>query len=178
VTRALPFTICDGYEYIRVSTPWRTGKVGRHVAKAEAVLGRKLYKNEVVHHIDGDPLNNANDNLLVCQASYHQMLHRRQIALRACGNPSWRRCPVCGGWDEPARMRMQGWTAYHADCYRRNIRLTQWANTHGLRKPHPDEAKLDYLNFIETNRRTLWGKERSTTPRPLSVMNALKRESL
>lgn len=49
--------------------------VGVHVHKAEAVLGRKLKANEVVHHINGDTLDNRNCNLLICTKSYHNRLH-------------------------------------------------------------------------------------------------------
>jgi hypothetical protein len=48
-----------------------------HVLIAEKILGRALNKNEVVHHIDGNTLNNKNDNLLICTRSYHTWLHWR-----------------------------------------------------------------------------------------------------
>jgi len=47
----------------------------RHIV--QEVLGRKLRPNEVVHHIDRNGLNNQNDNLLLCDRSYHSMLHHR-----------------------------------------------------------------------------------------------------
>ena len=31
--------------------------------------------HEVVHHINGNPSDNRNENLLVCSASYHHWLH-------------------------------------------------------------------------------------------------------
>lgn len=42
---------------------------------AERVLGRKLKNGEVVHHIDGNRNNNANNNLLICDETYHKRLH-------------------------------------------------------------------------------------------------------
>lgn len=51
---------------------------GRHLHRtiAEAKLGRKLMKNEIVHHIDGDKRNNSLDNLQVLSSqSEHAHLH-------------------------------------------------------------------------------------------------------
>lgn len=54
-----------------------------HTAIAEKVLGRKLKKNnEVVHHIDGNGLNNLHNNLLICTQAYHTWLHRRMEKIR------------------------------------------------------------------------------------------------
>ena len=41
------------------------GYVYEHILVAESKLGRPLYENEVVHHIDGNKLNNSPDNLMV-----------------------------------------------------------------------------------------------------------------
>jgi len=51
--------------------------VSEHRLVVEGVLGRKLRKGEVVHHIDGDRQNNEKSNLLVCSQGYHLELHRR-----------------------------------------------------------------------------------------------------
>jgi hypothetical protein len=47
-----------------------------HRLIAARVLGRDLRRDEIVHHIDGNPLNNRKNNLLVCSISYHSWLHR------------------------------------------------------------------------------------------------------
>ena len=36
-----------------------------------ALLGRSLYQNEIVHHIDGDGLNNNASNLMVMDRAEH-----------------------------------------------------------------------------------------------------------
>lgn len=54
---------------------------GRHAHRvvAEQKLGRKLKKNEVVHHIDGNRRNNDPDNLMVFSSSSDHMRYHAQI---------------------------------------------------------------------------------------------------
>lgn len=50
-------------------------KAREHVAR---VLGYALPRKAQVHHVDENPRNNANTNLVVCEdAAYHKLLHRR-----------------------------------------------------------------------------------------------------
>jgi hypothetical protein len=49
-----------------------------HVVKMEQRLGRRLLPDEVVHHIDGDRLNNEDSNLELLTRSIHARLHRLQ----------------------------------------------------------------------------------------------------
>ena len=45
---------------------------------AEKVLGRPLKNRELVHHLDGNKLNNTKANLVICpNDSYHSLLHAR-----------------------------------------------------------------------------------------------------
>lgn len=61
-----------GYVWVRVKVgKWRR----EHCVVAETILGRKLKKGECVHHIDGNGINNANSNLMICTTSYHSWLH-------------------------------------------------------------------------------------------------------
>ena len=59
---------CDYYGYAG-------GKLV-HIAIAEKVLGRKLKKQENVHHLDGNGLNNEHSNLVICSRAYHAWLHK------------------------------------------------------------------------------------------------------
>src|SRR3990167_639054 len=71
-------TVSAGYINLRTGT----GKARReHIVIAEHALGRPLRKGEVIHHIDGNKVNNRNSNLLICSASFHRWLHNRMAAL-------------------------------------------------------------------------------------------------
>jgi HNH endonuclease len=61
-----------GYRYIFVN--------GRKIAEHRQIVaqreGRQLGSNEVVHHVDGDPLNNHPANLVILTRAEHMRLHR------------------------------------------------------------------------------------------------------
>lgn len=56
-----------------------TGFISEHILIAEKRLGRPLQKDEVVHHIDFNKLNNSPENLLVMTRRQHQQIPLRQI---------------------------------------------------------------------------------------------------
>ncbi len=97
----------------------------RHIV--ETVMGRKLKTHEVVHHINGDSLDNRNENLLVCTDAYHRLIHHREKARDACGNPNFVRCIYCKQWDDPSSMYRNGaaQTQYHREC-RRKVRREKY----------------------------------------------------
>lgn len=85
----------DGRKRIRssASEPFRF----EYVLIAEKALGKPLPIKARVHHVDGDPTNNANGNLVICQdQAYHMLLHQRGAVLVAGGNPNTDRlCRTC-----------------------------------------------------------------------------------
>lgn len=75
----------------------RDGHVKEHKVIAERAIGRYLPLGAEIHHVDENPLNNANSNLVICQdRAYHKLLHKRARIVRAGGNPNTQRiCSSC-----------------------------------------------------------------------------------
>lgn len=54
------------------------GERRAHVVIAERIFGKPLPTSAVVHHANGDRLDNRPENLVICQdQKYHMLLHRR-----------------------------------------------------------------------------------------------------
>ena len=53
----------------------RTIGKAKHVMIAEGFLGRRMFQNEAVHHIDGDSTNNKLDNLFLTDQVNHNYAH-------------------------------------------------------------------------------------------------------
>lgn len=93
------------------------GYVPEHRWIAEKALGHLLPTKAQVHHIDENPLNNTNTNLVICEDNhYHKLLHLRTRALDACGNASARVCEICGLHTNQEDISISGRRAYHRKC--------------------------------------------------------------
>jgi len=104
------------------SSAEKDGRVWLHIAKAESALGHELPHGAEVHHVDGNPLNNENSNLVICQdRAYHKLIHKRTAAYRACGHASWLKCSFCKKYDDPANLYLSPNQAMHIhrECSRK-----------------------------------------------------------
>lgn len=93
---------------------------------AEEVLGEVLPRTAIVHHVDGNIRNNRKDNLVICEnQTYHILLHTRQKAYIATGDPNKRKCMFCKKYDNPTNLyfRPDGKGAYHKKCKRNSMRI-------------------------------------------------------
>lgn len=118
-----------GYIYIAMPNHPRAtskGYVLEHIMIAENALGKLLPPGCVIHHIDGIKSKNQNNNLVVCQDDrYHKLLHVRYRALKACGNPRWRKCTFCKEYDDLNNLLTDKRNvSYHKKCSRKYQRLT------------------------------------------------------
>lgn len=64
-------------EYKTIQINKRQIRLHRYIM--ECYLGRKLNSNEIVHHKDGNKLNNSIDNLELCTRSEHIKKHYEEI---------------------------------------------------------------------------------------------------
>jgi hypothetical protein len=98
------------------------GYVLQSIVWAEKALGKPLPPGAKVHHANLDKVDE--NGLVVCQGeSYHQLLHRRTRAFRACGHAGWLKCYFCQNYDDPQRMfvRESGHSAYHRSCRNQHL---------------------------------------------------------
>lgn len=111
-----------GYNYIKDKhnpNANREGYVKEHIIKAQKALGKPLPPNARIHHVDENKLNNANNNLVICEdQAYHLLLHKRTKALKACGHADWVYCKICKQYDHPSNV-VTFERHYHKSCNNR-----------------------------------------------------------
>jgi hypothetical protein len=119
--------------YVRVWCPDhpkadKNGVVLKHILIAEDALGKYLPDGAVIHHA-------SKEALVICQdQAYHQLIHVRTRALVACGNPNWRKCPICKKYDNPDQMAPLTRGFWHRSCLR-SYRLLKKGVQHGADPP-------------------------------------------
>lgn len=108
------YTATGGYKFNTVGR--KTSYL--HIQAAEKAIGKQLPKGAEVHHINGDPSDNRNENLVICQDhKYHSLLHMREEALAVTGNANLRLCKICGTFSDPSWMKQAtNGQMYHTKC--------------------------------------------------------------
>lgn len=111
----------DGYRLV--------GKAGHdleHRLIAQRVIGKPLPKGSIVHHINGDSLDNRKENLVICpNQDYHKLIHYREEALKHSGNANYKKCFVCKQYDDPknlSTLSTRRYTSYHKACWAKQAR--------------------------------------------------------
>ena len=99
----------NGKNYKIISLPGHSQSCGKdgmmyeHRYLAAKALGKPLPIGAQVHHFGGK---RTPGQLVLCEnLQYHRLLHIREKAYVATGDPKKRKCPFCQGWDDIDNMK-------------------------------------------------------------------------
>jgi len=98
-----------GHQNAMKSENWN-GWVYEHIYVVTKFLGRSLECNEVVHHLDGNTMNNRNENLLVLDRGQHTKLHGWMRRGAPYGKPCGENSVNCGepsGFCQECKITLQ-----------------------------------------------------------------------
>lgn len=107
-------TYYHGYRQVRIPKhPRASAGKGRyvfeHILMMEILLGEFVPLGKIVHHKNEIRDDNVPNNLqLLSDPRHHVEVHRIARAVAGCGNPDWRKCTICGAYDNPENL-----TAWH-----------------------------------------------------------------
>lgn len=82
--------------YVESFDPSTLGRRPEHVIVVERAFGGPLPDGAIVHHHDEVKTNNRNNNLVICDRPYHNLIHARMRVFKAGGNPDFHKiCCRC-----------------------------------------------------------------------------------
>jgi hypothetical protein len=107
--------------YVAILNPSHPRNRGRyvfqHILIAEKVIGKLLPVGVVIHHVDGNGLNNENKNLVICEnEEYHRLLHKKARAFYSCGDSNMLKCRICKEYDSKDNLMFYGKNIVHKVC--------------------------------------------------------------
>lgn len=131
-------------------------------AIAERALGRELPSRFPVHHVNRNPLDNRNSNLVICQdAAYHKLLHTRTDAFHATGHADWRKCVICKTWGPPDEVIDRRYS-YHRRCSTEKVKARRSEQGNGM-STHFDSCATDHISrCLELGARIVKGNAMGT----------------